>query len=325
MDLKSIIENSKNSGKEDEILVGLAPMFEVNDLAFRILCRKYKINLCYTGMVNVHNWATQPHLRDRLFQTCDIDRPLIVQLSGNDEEELISCAKDLEKFAIAIDINLGCTQHIARRGQYGYFMVNTENKRQNVIEMVTNIVKSINIPFTAKLRLINGEDGQPDIELTKNFAIELEKAGVAVLTVHGRQKNSNKAGPVDADAIKQIADAVSIPVFANGGVTTKEEGLALVRASHASGLLVGQGLLKNPRAFSDTPEPDPVLVGREYLELFKQYPDHNFYIARRHIFNFFEDYVKTNNDIATFLKSTQSIEELETFLTDFSNGKYNQN
>ena len=325
MELKSIIENSKKTENENEILVGLAPMFEVNDLAFRILCRKYNVQLCWTGMVNVHNWATQPHLRNKFFQTCDIDRPLIVQLSGNNEDELIACAKDLEQFAIAIDINLGCTQHIARRGQYGYFMVNTENKRQNVIDMVKNIVQSINLPFTAKLRLINGEDGEPDIELTKNFAIELEKAGVSVLSVHGRQKNSNKAGPVDAEAIRQIADAVKIPVFANGGVSTKKEGIALVKASHAAGLLVGQGLLKNPRAFSNTPEPDPVNTGREYLELFKKYPDQNFYIARRHIFNFFEDYVRTNTKISEYLKSTQNIEQLEQFLNDFENGKYSEN
>ena len=317
MNLKSCVFS------ESGFVVGLAPMFEVNDLAFRILCRNHGVKLCWTGMVNAHNWSTQPHLRYKLFNTCDEDRPLIIQLSGNDEKELISCAKDLEKYAIAIDLNFGCTQHIARRNQYGYFMVNSEGKRQNAIELVKAMKSALNVPITAKFRIIDNADGQPDVELTKNFAIELEKAGVSLISVHGRKKNSNKEGPVDAEAIRIIAEAVHVPVFANGGVETMEEGKALIKESKATGLMVGQGLLKNPKAFSDDPEADPVGIGREYLELFKKHPDQNFFIARRHIFNFFEKYIsKENTKIADYLKTTQSIEDLEKFLDDFAAGEY---
>jgi tRNA-dihydrouridine synthase len=320
MNLHSCISSDKG------FVIGLAPMFEINDLAFRILCRNYGVKLCWTGMINVHNWASQSHSRSKLFNTCDIDRPLIIQLCGNDENKLIACAKDLEQYAIAIDMNFGCTQHVAKKGQYGYFMVNSEGKRQNAIELVKSMKKSLNIPITAKFRIIDGADGQPDVELTKNFAIELEKAGVALISVHGRRKNSNKEGPVDAEAIKAIAEAVGVPVFANGGVETMEEGIKLIEESKAHGLMVGQGLLKNPKAFSDDPVPDPVGIGREYIDLFKKYPDQNFYIARRHIFNFFAMHIsKESTKIADFLKTTQTIEDLEKFLDDFEAGKYTTN
>lgn len=310
-------------GTLGEIPVVLAPQFEVNDLAFRMLVRKYNIKLCWTGMVNSHMWATMPTSRNSYFQTCEIDRPLIIQMSGNGEEELIACAKDLQQFGVAIDINFGCTQHIARRGQYGYFMVNNENKRKNVIEMVKNIVSAINVPLSVKIRLIDGEDGKPDVDLTANFAKELESAGVSLISVHGRAKNSNKAGPVDAEAIKKIVESVSIPVMANGGVKTMQEAQELFKESGAAGIMVGQGLLMNPKAFSDDPEHNPIAISREYLDLWDKYPDPNFFIARRHIFYFFDDIVRANKAVGDRLKTTHSIEELRTFLDDYENGKFN--
>ena len=201
-------------------------------------------------------------------------------------------------------------------------MVNNENKRKNVIEMVKNIVASINVPLSIKFRLIDGEDGKPDVDITCKFAKELEDAGVSLISVHGRAKNSNKAGPVDAEAIRKIAESVSIPVMANGGVRTKEEAIEMFKESHAAGVMVGQGLLMNPKAFSDTPEHDPVAISREYLQLWKEYPDPNFFIARRHIFNFFDEIVRVNKPVGDYLKTTHSIEELESFLTDYENGKY---
>lgn len=301
--------------------VGLAPMFEVNDLAFRLLCRKYGVKLCWTGMVNAHNWATQSHQRKKFFETCPEDRPLIIQISGNNTEEILACAKDLEEFGDAIDINLGCTQHIAKRGKFGYFAINSEDKRENVIEMVQTIAASIKKPLTIKLRIIDGEDKKPDPELTKQFAQQLEKAGAAMISIHGRQKNSNKEGEVDIASIKLISDALTIPVFANGGVKNKEEAIKQINEIGCTGAMIGQGLLVNPRMFSDNPEQDPVGLSKDYIELWKEHPFHSIYVARRHIYYFFQGVLRTKPAVDEALKKTHTIEQIEDFIRQYEAGE----
>ncbi|OHT09018.1 hypothetical protein TRFO_22269 [Tritrichomonas foetus] len=300
----------------------LAPMFQVNDLAFRKMCRRHGILLCWTGMVNSHMWIINQKDRKTFFETCEGDRPLIGQINGNDENELLTCAQDLESFVDAIDINLGCTQHIARRGQYGYFMVNTEEKRQNVITLVENLTNKLSIPVTAKIRLLSDKDGNPDIQLTTEFAQRLEKAGISLISVHGRHKKMNKSGDADASAIKSIVDAVSIPVVANGGVTAKIDGENLVKETGAVGVMIGQALLVNP-SLLETDNPDPVALTREYFELYKEHPI-DFLIAKRHVFNFFEQIIKAKPKIAEELKKVHTPEEMEVFLVNYESGKFDQ-
>ena len=293
----------------NENIFCLAPMFEVNDLSFRLLCRKYGIKVCWSGMINTHIWVNNPNLRERLFKTIPEDRPLIIQLSGSNEEEIIQTAKDLEGICDAIDLNLGCTQHIARRGQYGYFLVNTEKKRQNVIKMVENISNSLNIPLTVKIRILNNENDEPDFEITTDFAKALENVGVSLLSIHGRHKKLDKSGPVNINCFKSIVSTLKIPVIINGGIESKEEALNLIQLTGSFGVMVGKGLLKNPSMFNIDSNIIPFQLSMEYIELFKLYPD-NFYIARRHIFNFYEKYIRNNEIISEKLKTTHDINNL---------------
>lgn len=308
--IKKILEEAKNQ-------YFLAPMFQVNDLAFRKMCRKHNINLCWTGMINSHLWLN-PKERQKMFETCDDDRPLIVQMNGNDEGELLACAKDIEGLADAIDLNLGCTQHIARRGQYGYFMVNSDSKRQNAIKLIEKLTSELSIPVTAKIRLLENEDGNPDPQLTCDFAKSLEKAGISLISVHGRHKQLNKSGNIDVDAIKNIVQSVSIPVIANGGVKTKEDADNLIKQTGAAGVIIGQGLLENPQIL-ETDSPDPISMTKEYFELYKKYPI-DFFVARRHVFYFFESIIRSSPKIANVLKKTRSVEDIYKFLDDYSNG-----
>ena len=295
----------------------LAPMFQVNDLAFRKMCRRHGIDLCWTGMINSHMWVINQKDRSNMFETCEDDRPLIVQLNGNDESEFLSCSQDLESLVDAIDINLGCTQHIARRGQYGYFMVNTEAKRQNVISMVENLTSKLSKPVTAKIRLLSDNDGVTDAKMTADFAKCLEKAGISMISIHGRKKSLNKSGEIDIEAIREIVNSVSIPVIANGGIRSKSEADQLINETGAVGVMVGQGLLQNPHMF-ETNNPDPVALTREYLELYKQYPV-DFTIAKRHIFYFFEMAIKANPALAEEIKKPHTVPEMEAFINDYCN------
>lgn len=294
----------------------LAPMFQVNDLAFRLMCREHHINICYTGMINSHMWVFNKNERPKMFETGDKDRPLVIQLNGNDEKEFIECAKDVEKYADAIDINLGCTQRIAKRGRYGFFMVNNEEKRQNTIEMVKNIVKSINVPLTAKIRLFNDDDGNVDVKTTVDFAKSLEAAGVAMIEIHGRIKKLNKAGDVNMDVIKEIVNSVSVPVIGNGGIASKEEADNMIKETGVAGVMIGQALLNNPRLI-DEPNADPVELAREYLKLNNQYPIYDFTIAKRHIYNFFEQKLSKTSKIADELKKVHTQDDAMEFLDKY--------
>lgn len=297
----------------------LAPMFQVNDLAFREMCRKHGILLCWTGMINSHMWIINPKDRKNLFDTCPADRPLIVQLNGNDEQELLSCARDVESVVDAIDINLGCTQHIARRGQYGYFMVNTPEKREKSLKILARLTSELSLPITTKIRLLDDKDGNPDIKATCEFAKSLEKAGVSLISVHGRHKQLNKSGDIDITSIKEIVNSVTIPVIANGGVRTKEDAELLMKETGAAGVMIGQGLLENPWIL-ETSEPNPVDLAREYLEFYQKYTG-DFVVAKRHIFLFFDSIIRSKPSVASHLKQVRSPEEAEKFLQDYSNNK----
>jgi tRNA-dihydrouridine synthase 1 len=246
-------------------LRALAPMAEMNDLAFRLLCRRHGVQLCFTGMINTHTWSANPNLRDGLLRTTPDDHPLIVQLSGSDAAELIATAADLSSTADAFDINLGCTHHIARRGQYGYFMVNTEDKRQKALDVVRSLASSICAPLTAKIRLLSKADGSPDVVATCKFARQLEHCGVSLISIHGRHRHLDKAGEVNVGAIRAVVEAVSVPVLANGGISTVDGADELTRLTGARGVMIGQALLNNPRVLEGTAKADPILVGREYL------------------------------------------------------------
>ena len=178
--------------------------------------------------------------------------------------------------------------------------------------------KTQSIPITAKFRLLNDEEGNVDPQLTCEFAKSLEKAGISLISVHGRHKQLNKSGNIDIEAIKNIVDSVSIPVIANGGVKTKEDADDLIKQTGAAGVMIGQGLLENPLIL-ETDNPDPVKMTKEYFELYKQHPI-DFFVARRHVFHFFDSIIRSNPPIANVLKKTRSVEDIYKFLDDFLSG-----
>jgi tRNA-dihydrouridine synthase 1 len=292
-------------------------MVEVNDLAFRILCRRHGVSLCYTGMINAHMWTVNPHTRSALFRTLPTDRPLIIQLNGSDEDELIGAAISLSVHADAIDLNFGCTQKVAKRGRFGFFMVNTAGKRECALAIVRRLVANLAVPLTAKIRLLSGEDGAPDARLTADFARRLEECGVSLIAVHGRHQQLDKAGDVNAGAIREIVNAVSIPVLANGGVQSAADADELIAASGAAGVMVGHGLLSNPAMF-DTAAPalGAVATGREYLAIFREVGGDEI-VAKRHLFLLFESVIREHPELAAKLKERHSVEELSAFLDEF--------
>ncbi|OHS95894.1 dihydrouridine synthase [Tritrichomonas foetus] len=233
----------------------LAPMAEVNDLAFRLQCRLHNVKVCYTGMINSNQWIQGHKYQNRVFQTCQEDRPLIVQLAGSDYDTILSSAVDIGPLCDAVDLNLGCTQHIAKRGGYGFFLVDTAEKRDEVIKLFEKLSTNVCVPVTAKIRIFTKTDEEnnevPDPETTIEFAKQLQNAGVSVLAVHGRFQHRDKKANVFTDIIKKVVETVEIPVIANGGVNSKSDAIEILRETGAAGVMVGQALLANPTIFDN--------------------------------------------------------------------------
>jgi tRNA-dihydrouridine synthase 1 len=292
----------------------LAPMVDMCDIAFRILCRRHGVACAWTGMINSNSWNASKTYRKNQVDIDPEDRPLVLQMSGAVDTDLLSAAKGLAEFGFPVDINLGCCQRVAKRGEYGYFMVNTEEKRMNVLEVVSELVKNLNVPLYAKIRELTDADGTPSEEITVEFAKQLEKAGVALITIHGRPASQDKNGPVDINLVKAIASSVKIPVIANGGINTLEDAKRIIDETGAIAAMSAQALLYDPSAFDPNGRQPKCKIAREYLEICKKFPKIPFDVIRRHFFYFFDNELGSSGKNRATLGMVRDFEGLEKFI-----------
>jgi tRNA-dihydrouridine synthase 1 len=272
-----------------------APMVNQSELAFRMLVRRYGCNVCYTPMLHAGNFATMPEYREENFVSCPQDRPLIAQFCGNDPKDVLAAAKFLEGKVDGIDLNFGCPQGIARRGNYGSYLL---DKPHVLRALVATLHSNLNIPVTCKVRLL------PNEEETLKMVKILQEAGCSILTVHGRTRDMKKemTGPNNFQMIKRIKDSLSIPVFANGGIETWEDVEKCLKETGVDGVMSSEALLTDPGLFSgpgSNPHVEPIKMAYEYLAAAKEYKadpsairSHLFKILHRELFAFVDLRIK---------------------------------
>jgi len=264
----------------------LAPMVDQSELPFRMLCRKYGVTLCYTPMLHSKFFCREKKYRKKYWHTCAEDRPLVVQFCGNDPEDLLASAKMIERECDAIDINFGCPQSIAKRGNYGAFLMENFDL---VYQLVNNLHRNLSIPIFCKIRIFN------DIDKTLQLARIIEKAGCQLLTVHGRTKEMKGqfTGLADWNVIKRIKKSISIPVVSNGNVRDFNDVEACIRFTGADGVMSAEGLLRNPALFSGK-KVDPFQLALEYLEFCEKYSVPQEFWAKTHICHILYDFLHNN-------------------------------
>ena len=226
----------------------VAPMVDQSDLCYRMLTRKYGAHLVYTQMFNANSFVNSKECREECFTTCEQDRPLIVQFAGHDPAVLLQAAKIVEDKCDAVDINLGCPQGIAKRGNYGAYLM---DDLKLLHDIVSTLSKHLIIPVTCKIRIFKNYD--KTIELCET----LVNAGASLLTVHGRTRDEKQqdCGSADWDVLKKICQHFKgrCPIFANGNIEKFSDIQACMEYTGASGVMTSEAILENPAFFANNP------------------------------------------------------------------------
>lgn len=221
----------------------LAPMAGVCDLPFRVLCKEQGAGLLCMEMVSAKGIYYRNKNTEILLTTAPEERPVSLQLFGADAHIMSEMAKRIEERPFDIlDINMGCpVPKVVNNGEGSALM----KQPRLVFEIVSEIVKAIHKPVTVKIRKGFDDDHVNAVEIARIA----EEAGASAVAVHGRTREQYYSGKADWDIIRQVKEAVSVPVIGNGDILTAEDVKAMKEQTNCDGFMIGRGAQGNPWIF----------------------------------------------------------------------------
>ncbi|KAI7217509.1 FMN-linked oxidoreductase [Hortaea werneckii] len=262
----------------------VAPMVDQSEFAWRLLTRSFlppelrRSVLCYSPMFHAKLFAESHRYRTQHFEPLkpahgllpqtpqqppfedvetekayldghpETDRPLFVQFCANDPDHYLAAAKHVQPYCEAVDLNLGCPQGIAKRGNYGAFL---QEDWDTIYKLINKLHRELDIPVTAKIRV------QETREKTLEYAKMILSAGASCLTVHGRRREmkGHATGLADWTMIKYLREQLppDTVIFANGNILQHDDIQDCLDATGADAVMSAEGNLYDPSIFAKAP------------------------------------------------------------------------
>ncbi|MDO9981623.1 tRNA dihydrouridine synthase DusB [Glaesserella parasuis] len=303
----------------------LAPMAGITDQPFRRLCSQLGAGLTFSEMMSTNPdvWHTEKS-KLRLSHHHEIGINA-VQIAGSDPTEMAEAAKiNVAYGAEIIDINMGCPAKKVNKKMAGSALL---RKPDLVARILDAVVNAVDVPVTLKIRTGWDPENRNCLEIA-NIA---EQTGISALTIHGRTRSCLFEGEAEYDSIKAVKQAVSIPIIANGDITSAEKAKQVLDYTQADAVMIGRGSLGRPWLFSEIgkffekgdlvstlPLNDKCQLMLQHIENLHQFygEEKGYRIVRKHV-GWYVEQLKPNANFRRTFNALDSTKEQLKALEDF--------
>jgi len=251
----------------------LAPMEDVTDQAFRLLCKEFGASMVYSEFVSSDALIRSVNRSLQKITVCDEERPVAVQIYGRDVASMVEAAKIIEAEAHpdVLDINFGCpVKKVAGKGAGAGMLKNTPL----MLEITKAVVEAVHLPVTVKTRLGWDHEHKVIVELAE----QLQDCGIKALTIHGRTRSQMYTGEADWTLIGEVKNnpRMHIPIIGNGDITSPERAKECFDRYGVDAVMVGRATFGRPwifkeiRHYLDTGTPIENLTSQWKLDVLRQ-------------------------------------------------------
>lgn len=304
----------------------LAPMAGITNKAFRTIVKEFGAGLVYSEMVSDKAICFKNEKTLGMLQVDEGEHPMSMQVFGGDKDSIVTAAKFINEHTNCdiIDINMGCPVNKVLKADAGSKLLLYPAK---IYDIVSAVVQAVDCPVTVKIRAGFDFDHINCVEVAKL----IEKAGASAIAIHGRTRSQMYEGHANWDYIKQVKEAVHIPVIGNGDVRTAQDAKRMMDETGCDAVMVGRAILGNPWLVSQMvsyvedgillPEPTPSEKVEQCLEharrLMEIEPERVAISQMRGHAPWYMKGLKSSSYVKNILSKMNTYQELEAVLKDY--------